>query len=286
MSEVADCCCCGFVCIREQQVGVITYCGKFDRLVNPGFHCLYFPCCYKLYHRANLKIQYMDCECETKTLDNVFVKVQLGVLYQIIEDKVGDAVFKLSNVNAQISSYVYDVVRSTIPTMNLDDAFASKGKVARAVEDELSEIMRNYGYKINAALVTDLDPNPQIKAAMNDINAASRIREANKEKADADKILMVKAAEADAEAKYLSGLGVAKQRKALMEGLQQTVVNFSSEVEGTNAKDVMDLLLVTQYFDMIRDLGKNNKSGSSLFLPHGPHSISKLREDLKDSFGK
>eukprot|EP00597_Dinobryon_sp_UTEXLB2267_P006575 CAMPEP_0170092308 /NCGR_PEP_ID=MMETSP0019_2-20121128/25690_1 /TAXON_ID=98059 /ORGANISM="Dinobryon sp., Strain UTEXLB2267" /LENGTH=174 /DNA_ID=CAMNT_0010312637 /DNA_START=52 /DNA_END=576 /DNA_ORIENTATION=- len=135
-----------------------------------------------------------------------------------------------------------------------------------------------------ATLVTDLDPNAFVKASMNDIIAQARLREAASEKADAEKILLVKAAEAEAESKYLSGLGVAKQRKAIVDGLRDTINGFSNEVDNSSPQDVMDLLLLTQYFDMIKDIGVRNKSGSTLFLPHGPQSVRHLRTELAKSF--
>lgn len=281
MGDNGGCCCCQ--CIREMDAGVIEYCGKYDRVVPAGCFCLCFPF-ENIAARVSLRIQNLEVICETKTKDNVFVKVVVSVQYKVVEDKVPSAWYKLTDPKAQIRSYVYDVVRSSIPRMELDQSFASKDEVANAVKNQLSSLMSDYGYDIVAALVTDIDPNSYVKAAMNDINAQARLREAASEKADAEKILLVKAAEADAESKYLSGLGVAKQRKAIVDGLRGTVETFSSEVEGTSPQDVMDLLLLTQYFDMIKDLGGKNKANSTLFLPHGPHAVKELRTDLRTSF--
>ena len=232
-----------------------------------------------------MKVKYLEVKCETKTKDNVFVGVVVAILYNVCKDKVQSAYYKLTDVRSQITSYVFDVVRSAIPRLDLDEAFASKDEVANSVKDQLSNLMSEYGFEIKAALVIDIDPNQYLKASMNDINAQSRLREANSERADAEKILLVKAAEADAEARYLSGLGVAKQRKALMEGLRETVSTFSSEVSDVSSKDVMDLLLITQYFDMIKEIGLKNKSGASIFLPHGPSAVGQLREDLTKNAG-
>lgn len=232
---------------------------------------------------VSLRVQYLDVTCDTKTRDNVFVKVVVAVQYKVVEEKVPSAYYKLTDAKSQIRSYVFDVVRSSIPRMDLDQAFASKDDVANSVKSQLTSLMSEYGYEITAALVIDLDPNGHVKAAMNDINASQRLREAAAEKAEAEKILQVKAAEAEAESKYLSGLGVAKQRKAIVDGLRDTVNEFSSDISGAGPKDVMDLLLLTQYFDMIRDIG-HKKAGNTIFLPHGPHAIDQLREDLKRSF--
>jgi regulator of protease activity HflC (stomatin/prohibitin superfamily) len=156
--------------------------------------------------------------------------------------------YKLTDPHAQIRSYVYDVIRSAVPKMELDDAFESKDHIAIAVKDQLHELMSSYGYEILQALITDLDPDVKVKQSMNQINAQQRLREAAREKAEAEKILQVKAAEAEAEAKYLSGVGVARQRKAIIDGLKDSITEFSGNVDGTTAHDVIDLLLLTQYF--------------------------------------
>jgi len=177
------------------------------------------------------------------------------------------------------------VIRSSIPRLDLDDAFASKLDVAHAVKNQLSSLMTEYGYLIMDVLVTDLEPDRLVKAAMNQINAQQRLRESAAFKAEADKILQVKSAEADAESKYLSGLGVARQRKAVVDGLKESVTEFTTNVPGTTAEDVMDLLLVTQYFDTIKDLGKaTGTAANTLFLPHGPQAVSKLRTELDKEF--
>jgi regulator of protease activity HflC (stomatin/prohibitin superfamily) len=257
--------------------------GKFDRVIPAGMFCLKFPC-EELKKRISLRIQYLECSCDTKTKDNVFVRVVVAVQYKVVEEKVPSAYYKLSDPQSQIRSYIYDVVRSSVPRMDLDASFASKDDVANAVKTQLSALMSEYGYEIIAALVIDLDPNAHVKAAMNEINASQRLREAAAERAEAEKILQVKAAEAEADSKYLSGLGVARQRKAIVDGLRDTVTGFSSDVPGASAKDVMDLLLVTQYFDMVREIGGKKAQSSTLFLPHGPHAVEQLRGDLKNSF--
>lgn len=212
------------------------------------------------------------------------------VLFKVLEDKVPSAHYKLNDPRGQISSYVFDVIRSSIPRMDIDDAFASKSDVAHAVKNQLSTLMAEYGYEIKDCLVTDIDPDSSVKNAMNQINAQTRLREAAAYKAEADKILAVKAAEADAESKYLSGLGVARQRKAVTDGLKESVNEFTSNVPGTTSADVMDLLLMTQYFDTIKDLGKPSAAAGgasrTLFLPHGPQALGKLRKELDTEFMK
>ena len=170
--------------------------------------------------------------------------------FEAIATAAYDAYYRLANPEVQIQAYVFDVVRSTLPRMDLDESFSSKDDIATAVKTHLDETMSSYGYHIVRALVTDINPDQRVKMSMNEINASRRLREANKEKAEADKIVQVKAAEADAESKYLSGVGVARQRQAIVGGLQDSIIEFSGEIQGTTPKDVMDLLLVTQYFDM------------------------------------
>ena len=193
---------------------------------------------------------------ETKTKDDVTIMVNVAVQYQAIPDKVYDTFYKLSNAQFQIQAYVEDVVRSTLPRMDLDDAFEAKQDVAMAVKTALEKIMHEYGYQIMQALVTDLSPDDKVRNAMNEINASKRNKEAAREKAEGDKVLLVKAAEADAEAKYLSGVGVARQRKAIVDGFKDSVLDFNSGVEGTTPKDIINMMMVTQY------LGKHPLVGS------------------------
>jgi regulator of protease activity HflC (stomatin/prohibitin superfamily) len=238
-----------------------------------------------LTNTISLRVQYLECIADTKTKDNVFVKVVVAVQYRVMAEKVSSAYYKLTDPRSQIQSYIFDVVRSSVPRLDIDQAFASKDDVANNVKEQLSHLMSDYGYEILAALVLDIDPSNHVKVAMNDINASQRLREAAAEKAEAEKILQVKAAEAEAESKYLAGLGVAKQRRAIVDGLRDTVQAFSHDVTGASAKDVMDLLLLTQYFDMVRDIGaRRGSSNNTLFIPHGPHSVEKLRQELSHTF--
>jgi regulator of protease activity HflC (stomatin/prohibitin superfamily) len=190
-----------------------------------------------------------------------------------------DAYYRLTDPRGQIQSYVFDVVRSTVPKMELDEAFASKQDIADATLAQLKDVMHDYGYQILTTLVTDLAPDSRVKASMNEINASRRLKEAASHKAEADKVKQVKAAEAEAEARYLSGLGVARQRKAIVHGLQESVSAFSGEVEGAKPKDVMDILLLSQYFDTLSTIGAN-----SLILEHDPATVSYLQQQVGKSF--
>lgn len=270
------CPCC--VCVRTQQVGIVEDLGEFKKLLDPGLHLI----CYPLQAVAgtlSLRIQQLDVMCETKTKDNVFVNVGVAVQFRVINESAYDAFYRLSDPRGQIESYVFDVVRSTVPRLKLDEAFASKADIANTTLEQLEQVMKEYGYEILNTLVTDLDPDAVNKASMNEITASKRLKDAASHKAEANKVQQVKAAEADAEAKYLSGVGVARQRKAIVEGLQASVSAFSEEVEGATPKDVMDILLLTQYFDTLNVVGANN-----LILEHDPSTVANLQRQVGASF--
>mmetsp|Transcript_8283 Transcript_8283/g.31149 ORF Transcript_8283/g.31149 Transcript_8283/m.31149 type:complete len:297 (-) Transcript_8283:2950-3840(-) len=271
--------CCCVQCISTGEIGIKERNGRFAGLMHPGPSWVCCPFDY-VAGRVSVRVQALDVNCETKTKDNVFVNVVVSVQYQVISEGVYEAFYKLSDADEQITAYVYDVIRSTIPRLDLDDAFESKEQVATDVRESLEEVMQKYGYRIIQTLVTDLTPDMRVKDAMNRINESKRLKEAAAEKAEADKILQVKAAEADAEAKYLSGTGVARQRKAIVDGLRDSILVFADNVEGTQPRDVMDLLLLTQYFDMLKEVG-SNPGTATVFLPNGGSDLqSQVRNGL------
>jgi len=229
--------------------------------------------------RLSFRVQQLDVRVETKTLDNVFITAVVSVQYQILKEKVYDAFYALTNPTQQITAHVYDVMRSQLPTLELDAVFEAKEELAIAVKNALSETMTGYGYQILQALITDLDPDQRVKNAMNEINSSKRLKFAVAERAEGDKILQVKSAEAEAEAKYLSGVGVAKQRKAIVDGLKSSIVDFADGVKGSSTKEVMDLLLLTQYFDMIRDVG-HSPHCKTTFVPSSKTSGDDMRNAL------
>jgi len=261
---MGDGCCCCFT-VQSSEVGIVESMGKFSRFAKPGINFIACPFQF-VTGKVSLRVRQVDVRCETKTLDNVFVSVTTSVQFAVQPLKVYDAFYKLTDPEGQIEAYVYDVIRSTLPRMTLDQAFEAKDEVAVSVKSELTQIMDQYGFTIMQALVTDLTPDSKVKAAMNEINASKRLKEATVEKAEGEKAMMVKAAEADAESKYLSGVGVAKQRKAIVDGLRDSIMQFSGNVEGTTPKDVIDLLLLTQYFDMLKDVGSHPNT-NTVFLP-------------------
>lgn len=273
---------CGlFLCVREKEVAVLTRFGKFERYETPGLALV--PVCLgmSVAGMMSMRVRQLDVQVETKTRDNVFVTLVVSVQYHVQESKTFTAFFKLSDPSSQITAFVCDVVRSTVPKLPLDELFASKEEIARAVGTELAKTMDTFGYTIKMALVTDIQPAHNVKEAMNEINAAQRMRMAAVETAEAQKIMAVKEAEAQAESKYLAGLGVARQRKAISDGLKESVLSFTGNVHGATAREVMDLVLVTQYFDTLKDLGEHSGS-STIFLPH-MCSVSDVAAQLRAS---
>jgi len=257
--------------------------GRFTNTATPGCHFVN-PCCGEaVAGTVSMRIQELDVKCETKTHDNVFVTISVSVQYHVIVDSVYDAFYKLTNPRQQITAYVGNVVRSTVPRIKLDQVFETKDEIAHAVRDELEKVMSTFGYSIVQALVTDIDPDHRVKASMNEINAAQRLRVAAADQAEAQKIVAVKAAEADAESKYLAGMGIARQRKAIVDGLRDSVTSFSEAVHGISPKDVMDLLLVNQYFDTMKEIGAHSKA-TTIFIPHSPGAVSDVASQVRDGF--
>ncbi|GAB2214100.1 hypothetical protein Droror1_Dr00018436 [Drosera rotundifolia] len=271
----------GCLQVDQSTVAIKETFGKFEDILEPGCHCL--PWCFgsQVAGHLSLRVQQLDVRCETKTKDNVFVTVVASVQYRALADKAADAFYKLSNTREQIQAYVFDVIRGSVPKLYLDSAFEQKHEIAKAVEDELEKAMSHYGYEIVQTLIIDIEPDVHVKRAMNEINTAARMRMAANEKAEAEKILQIKKAEGEAEAKYLSGLGIARQRLAIVDGLRDSVLNFSESVPGTTAKDVMDMVLVTQYFDTMKEIGAASKS-SAVFIPHGPGAVKDIASQIRE----
>ncbi|XP_051142836.1 hypersensitive-induced response protein 1-like [Andrographis paniculata] len=271
----------GCVQVDQSTVAMKEHFGKFSDVLEPGCHCLPWCVGYQLAGTLSLRVQQLDVRCETKTKDNVFVTVVASIQYRALAEKASDAFYRLSNTKEQIQAYVFDVIRASVPRLDLDSAFEQKNDIAKAVEDELEKAMSAYGYEIVQTLIVDIEPDGQVKRAMNEINAAARLRVAANEKAEAEKILQIKKAEGEAESKYLSGLGIARQRQAIVDGLRDSVLAFSENVPGTSAKDVMDMVLVTQYFDTMKEIGASSKS-SAVFVPHGPGAVRDIATQIRE----
>jgi regulator of protease activity HflC (stomatin/prohibitin superfamily) len=251
----------GFYQVRTAEAVVIQRMGKFLRVASAGIN-FKLPWLDQIAGRIDLRVQQLALDVETKTKDNVFVKIPVSVQYHVIPEKVYEAFYKLANPKQQISSYVFNVILGHVPKMILDDAFLQQSDIAIAIKEGLDDVMKTYGYAIDQALVTDIEPDEKVKAAMNDINAAQREQVAATARGEAEKILKVKQAEAEAQSKALQGQGIANQRKAIIEGLKDSVETFSKAVEGSTPHDVMMLVLVTQYLDTMKEIGAQDKSNT------------------------
>nr|XP_061812172.1 LOW QUALITY PROTEIN: uncharacterized protein LOC133603044 [Nerophis lumbriciformis] len=270
-----------FFTVKQQSAALVERLGKFDRVATSGFS-FKSPLIERVTGFVNLRVQQLDVEVETKTLDDVFVRVMVAVQFYVLEDKIYDAFYKLDKPEQQITSFVFDVVRARVPRIRLDDVFEKKDEIADAVREELSQVMDDFGYGIVKALVTDIDPDAKVKEAMNEINAAQRLRVAATEKGEAEKILKVKAAEAEAEAKALSGKGIADQRRAIIDGLRESVDEFQKSIPGASPQDVMNVVLMTQYFDMLKELAGGSHN-NTILVPHSPSAVSDLGEQIRNS---
>jgi regulator of protease activity HflC (stomatin/prohibitin superfamily) len=265
--------------VNQQTAAIVQRFGRFSRVAQPGLN-FRIPMIEMIAGRINLRVQQLDVKVETKTEDNVFVHVIVAVQYHVLPEKVYEAYYRLANANQQITAFVFDVVRARVPRIKLDDLFEKKDEIADAVKNELSHVMYDFGYGIVKALVTDIDPDHTVKEAMNAINAAQRMRIAATEKGEADRILKVKAAEAEAQSKALQGKGIADQRRAIVDGLRESVDEFQKSVPGATAQDVMNLVLMTQYFDTLKEIGASSVS-NTILIPHSPGSLSDLTSQMR-----
>jgi len=270
-----------FFTVNTAQVAVIARFGKFLRIAEAGLNWK-VPYIDGVAGMVSLRVNQITLTMETKTKDNVFVTIPISVQNRVRPEKVFDAFYRLSDPVAQIKSYVEQVILGHVPGMTLDEVFASQSSIAAAVKKELDADMAAFGYEIVNVLVTDIVPDAKVKSAMNDINAAQREQVAATARGEADKILVVKKAEAEAESKALQGQGIANQRKAIIEGLQTSVEQFQKAVEGASSKDVMQLVLVTQYFDTLKSIGENDKT-NTLFLAHSPAAVKTVSDQILES---
>jgi regulator of protease activity HflC (stomatin/prohibitin superfamily) len=267
--------------VEQQTVAIIQTFGKFSRIGNAGLNFL-IPFIQKVAGRVSLRVNQLDVKVETKTADNVFLHVMVSVQYFISLDRIYESFYKLQDPKQQITAFVFDVVRARVPRIKLDDVFEKKDEIADAVKEELSQVMNEFGYGIIKALVTDIDPDKKVKEAMNEINVAQRMRLAATEKGEADRIIKVKAAEADAQSKALQGKGMADQRTAIILGLKDSVANFKDSLPALTEEDILNLVLVTQYFDTLKDLGLG-ANHNTIMIPHSPGAIGDIMQQFTNS---
>ncbi|RED46355.1 regulator of protease activity HflC (stomatin/prohibitin superfamily) [Winogradskyella eximia] len=269
-----------FFVVKQQTAAIIERFGKFQSIRQSGLQ-FKIPLIDKISGKMSLKIQQLDVIIETKTLDDVFVRLKVSVQYKVIKDKVYDAFYKLDYPHEQITSYVFDVVRAEVPKMKLDDVFVKKDDIALAVKAELNDAMSDYGFDIIKTLVTDIDPDAQVKAAMNRINAADREKTAAQFEGDAARILIVEKAKAEAESKRLQGQGIADQRREIARGLEESV-DVLNRV-GINSQEASALIVVTQHYDTLQAIGQETNS-NLILLPNSPQAGSQMLNDMVASF--
>ncbi len=269
-----------FFIVKQQTAAVIERFGRFQSIRQSGLQ-LRIPIVDRIAGRLSLKIQQLDVIVETKTKDDVFVKLKVSVQYMVIKTKVYDAFYKLDYPHDQITSYVFDVVRAEVPKMRLDDVFERKDDIAIAVKTELNDSMVNYGYDIIKTLVTDIDPDQQVKAAMNRINASEREKIAAQYEGDAARILIVEKAKAEAESKRLQGQGIADQRREIARGLEESVEVLNKV--GINSQEASALIVVTQHYDTLQSIGEETNT-NLILLPNSPQAGSDMLNNMVASF--
>jgi len=287
--------CCCFVPTSTGTVKIVERFSAFQTVLRPGLGCV-IPCVDCVSGTISMRLQQIEVACETKTKDNVFITLRASVQYKVLptDEDIKNAHYRLTNPAKQVEAYVYDVVRATVPKIDLDDVFTTKDEIAETITNSLKASMRSFGFEIKGTPITDIDPDRNVKHAMNEINKMKRLRVAAEDEGEAVKIRAVKEAEAeaarteiqakaDAEAKYLGGQGISRQRQAIMEGLRESVNAFREEVAGIDSKTVLDLMIVTQYFDMMKDVGAQPKS-NAVFLNHSPGALEDLAGAVSKGF--
>ncbi|NPA67981.1 MAG: SPFH domain-containing protein [Chlorobi bacterium] len=266
----------GFFIVKQQTAVIVERFGKYQSVRKAGLN-FKIPVIDKKSYPVNLRIQQLDVIVETKTKDDVFVHLKVSTQFQIPKDRVKDAYYKLEDPAAQITSYIFDVVRAEVPKMRLDDVFERKDDIAVAIKSELNDAMIEYGYNIIKTLVTDIDPDAQVKEAMNRINAAERKKVAAQYEGDAQRILIVERAKAEAESKRLQGKGIADQRREIARGLEESVDVLNRA--GINPQEASALIVITQHYDTLQAIGQDTKS-NLILLPNNPNAASAMLNDM------
>ena len=265
--------------MKQQTIAIVERFGKFTKDYNAGFN-FKIPIIDKIAGRVSLRIQQLDVIVETKTQDDVFVHLKISVQFQIQRDHVYNAFYKLQNPHEQITAFIFDTVRAEVPKMRLDDVFVKKEEIALAIKRELKEAMLDYGYDIVKALVTDIDPDEKVKIAMNRINAAEREKIAAQHEGDAQRILIVERAKAEAESKRLQGKGIADQRREIARGLEESVDVLNRA--GINSQEASALIVITQHYDTLQSIGADTNS-NLILLPNNPNAASSMLNDMVTS---
>jgi regulator of protease activity HflC (stomatin/prohibitin superfamily) len=274
-------CCNCVVTVPQDKFYAVEYFGKMGKMLPPGLNFAGFDvcgCCIS-FRSITSRVEQNSVQVQTKTKDNVFVTVNVAVQQSVKPDSVELAMYKLSNVNLQIDAYVSDVVRSQVPMMTLDEAFEKKDDISHAIQDRLTVEMASYGFQIHKALVTEVQPDASVMASMNEINKQRRLRDASVMAAEAEKIKVVKAAEAAADAAQLQGEGIARQRRAIIDGLRDSITHGTEESLSTDK--ISELLLITQYFETLRDIAADSKA-QTVFLPHSAGAVADVASQIRN----
>ncbi|MDR2738117.1 MAG: SPFH domain-containing protein [Puniceicoccales bacterium] len=271
----------GFFVVRQQTCAIIERLGKFSRVAEPGLSWR-IPFVDTIASRMSLRIHQLYVEVETKTNDNVFVNVAVAVQYRVLREKIFQAYYTLQDHQAQIKSFVFDLVRAQVPLLILDDVFSKKDEIANAVKGNLYETMANFGYEIVESLVTDINPDANVKAAMNEINTAQRLRVAATERGESEKIIRVKQAEAEAESNILHGRGIAGQRAAIIDGLGRSVEEFVRQIPEASPATVMEMVMLIQYIDTLKEIGGHSRS-NVVFVPHSPGNLQDVNGQIREA---
>lgn len=263
-----------FFRVKQQTVKIIERFGKFKKTVSSGLN-FKIPFIDRIAGEISLQTEQRSIRAETKTKDNVFVSLIVAVQYTVIPEKVYDAFYKLSDHRTQIDSYVLNTIRSKVPTLSLDDVFTNKEEISLAVQTELAKDMTDYGYKILTVLVVDISPDEKVKESMNEIQTQQRLQIAATAKGEAEKVLVIKRAEAQSEAKRLQGEGIAAERKAIVAGLEMSVKSMKDDL-GVSSQEVMSILMMTQYFDTIKD----SNATKMILMPHSPAGVTDIKNQI------
>ena len=267
--------------VSQQEVAIIERFGKFKKLSRAGLH-FKIPLVDDIAEIISLRLQQLDVRVSTKTKDNVFVDILISAQYKVTDEdnQIYKAFYELEDVEEQIRSYLFDVVRAEVPKMTLDEVFEKKDEIAKAIKNELDDAIKQFGYNIEKTLVTDIDVDEKIVNAMNDIVASQREKLAAIEKAEAQKVLMVKQAEAEAESKKLQGEGIANQRKAIINGFKESIDEMR-EIEGIDSNAVLNLILITQYFDTLKDVASSESN--TIMLPNTPSAYNDIANQIREA---
>ena len=264
--------------VRQQSVAIVERFGRYQKIATSGIHMRLPFGIDKIAARIQLRLLQSEIVVETKTKDNVFVMMNVATQYRVNEQNVTDAYYKLMRPEAQIKSYIEDALRSSVPKLTLDELFEKKDEIALEVQHQVAEEMTTYGYIIVKTLITKVEPDAEVKQSMNEINAAQRKRVAAQELAEADKIKIVTAAEAEAEKDRLHGVGIAQQRKAIVDGLAESIAELKEANVGMSEEEIMSILLTNQYLDTLNTFAA--KGNQTLFLPNNPNGVDDIRTQI------